>query len=128
MWIDLAAIATGLAVGSALPGLAPAFEALLWPVLAALLYATFAQVPLLHVRDAFGDRRFVLAVLLGNFALVPLAVWALLPLLPEDSALRLGVLLVLLVPCTDRFITSTQLGGGATARAIAVTPLPCCCN
>lgn len=123
VWIYLAAITAGLLLGSARPALAPTLEALLWPVLSALLYATFAQVPLLHVRDAFGDRRFVLAVLLGNFVLVPLAVWALLPLLPADPALRLGVLLVLLVPCTDWFITFTQLGGGATARAIAVTPL-----
>jgi ACR3 family arsenite transporter len=123
VWIYLAAIAAGLLLGSARPALAPTFEALLWPVLGTLLYATFVQVPLLHVRDAFGDRRFVLAVLLGNFVLVPLAVWALLPLLPDDPALRLGVLLVLLVPCTDWFITFTQLGGGATARAIAVTPL-----
>jgi ACR3 family arsenite transporter len=123
IWIYLAAIGAGLLLGSARPAVGPVSEALLWPVLAALLYSTFVQVPLLHVRDAFGDRRFVGAVLIGNFALVPLAVWAILPWLPEDPALRLGVLLVLLVPCTDWFITFTHLGGGATARAIAVTPL-----
>jgi ACR3 family arsenite efflux pump ArsB len=65
----------------------------------------------------------MLAILLGNFVLIPLLVWAMLPWLPDDPALRLGVLLVLLVPCTDWFITFTQLGGGNTARAIAVTPL-----
>jgi ACR3 family arsenite transporter len=123
VWIYLCAIVAGLGLGSAWPALGATFETLLWPVLATLLYATFAQVPLLHVRDAFADRRFVLSVLLGNFVLVPMALWALLPLLPDDPALRLGVLLVLLVPCTDWFITFTQLGGGATARAIAVTPL-----
>jgi len=37
--------------------------------------------------------------------------------------LRLGVLLVLLVPCTDWFITFAQLGGGNVSRAIAVTPI-----
>jgi ACR3 family arsenite efflux pump ArsB len=36
---------------------------------------------------------------------------------------RLGVLLVLLVPCTDWFITFSQLGAGNVPRAIAVTPL-----
>jgi ACR3 family arsenite efflux pump ArsB len=35
--------------------------------------------------------------------------------------LRLGVLLVLLVPCTDWFITFSQLAGGDVPRAIAVT-------
>lgn len=123
VWIYLVAIAAGLAAGSLRPSAAPGFEALLWPVLATLLYATFVQVPLLHVRDAFRDRRFVLASLLGNFVLIPLLVWLTLRWLPADPALHLGVLLVLLVPCTDWFITFTQLGRGNAARAIAVTPL-----
>ncbi len=123
VWIYLAAIAGGLVLGNAQPSLAPRFEALLWPVLAALLYTTFVQVPLLHTRDAFRDRRFVFAILVGNFVLIPLVVWLALKWLPDDPALHLGVLLVLLVPCTDWFITFTQLGQGNTARAIAVTPL-----
>ena len=123
VWIYLATIVGGLILGSQWPAVGPHFETLLWPVLAALLYATFVQVPLLHVRDAFRDRRFVLAILLGNFVFIPLAVWLSLTWLPDDPALHLGVLLVLLVPCTDWFITFTQLGRGNTARAIAVTPL-----
>lgn len=123
VWIYLGAIAAGLLLGTASPATGSRLETLLWPVLAALLYATFVQVPLLHVRDAFRDRRFVLATLLGNFVLIPLAVWLLLRGLPDEPALRLGVLLVLLVPCTDWFITFTQLGRGNAARAIAVTPL-----
>lgn len=123
VWIYLVAIVAGLVLGSVAPGIRQVFEALLWPVLAALLYTTFSQVPLLHVRDAFRDRRFVLAIVLGNFVLIPLLVWLALQWLPDDPALRLGVLLVLLVPCTDWFITFTQLGKGNTARAIAVTPL-----
>ena len=123
VWIYLAAILCGLAAGALWPALAPGFEALLWPTLAVLLYATFVQVPLLQVGAAFRDRRFTLAVLLGNFVLIPLLVWLCLPLLPADPALRLGVLLVLLVPCTDWFISFCQLGRGHTAKAIAITPL-----
>lgn len=121
--IYLAAIAAGLMLGALAPATAPALELALWPVLAALLYVTFVQVPLLHVRDAFRDGRFVLAVLLGNFVLIPLGVWLVVPWLPDDPALRLGALLVLLAPCTDWFITFTRLGRGDAARAIAVTPL-----
>ncbi|BBA33653.1 bile acid:sodium symporter [Methylocaldum marinum] len=123
VWIYLAAIVGGLSLSTLAPGVGPRFEALLWPVLAVLLYTTFVQVPLLHVRDAFRDGRFVLTILLGNFVFIPLLVWLALPWLPDDPALRLGVLLVLLVPCTDWFITFAQLGRGNTARAIAVTPL-----
>lgn len=123
VWVYLVAILGGLAMGSVAPEVGRHLELLLWPMLAALLYTTFVQVPLLHVRDAFRDRRFVLAILLGNFVLVPLLAWFAVQLLPDDPALRLGVLLVLLVPCTDWFITFTQLGRGDAARAIAVTPL-----
>lgn len=57
VWAYLIAIGLGLAVGTAWPGIGPAMETLLWPTLAALLFATFLQVPLLHVRDALRDRR-----------------------------------------------------------------------
>lgn len=123
VWIYLAAIIAGLMLGSVRPALAPVFDVLLWPLLGALLYATFGQVPLLHLADAFRDHRFIVSVLLGNFVLVPGLVWALVQCLPPDPALRLGVMLVLLVPCTDWFITFSQLGRGDVARAIAATPL-----
>jgi len=123
VWIYLIAIMAGLLSGGAWPGIGPYLENLLWPVLAVLLYATFVQVPLLHIRDAFGDRRFVFAVMIGNFVLIPLMAWFILQWLPDDPALHLGVLLVLLTPCTDWFITFAQLGRGNTARAVAITPL-----
>ncbi|QCO67034.1 arsenic resistance protein [Luteimonas yindakuii] len=123
VWIYLAAIAGGLVLGTSHAGRRDAFELLLWPALVVLLYATFVQVPLLQLREAFADRRFLVAVVTGNFALVPLLVFAMLQLLPADPALRLGVALVLLVPCTDWFIGFAQMGGGDTSRAIAVTPL-----
>lgn len=123
VWIYLSAILAGLLAGSFWPAAHPAFEALLWPALMLLLYATFVQVPLLHLREAFGDHRFVTAVLAGNFVILPVLVWAMLQWLPEDPVLRLGVLMVLLVPCTDWFITFSQLGAGNVPRAIAVTPV-----
>lgn len=123
VWVYLVAILCGLVSGGVWPGIASYLETLLWPVLAVLLYATFVQVPLLHIRDAFRDRRFVLAAMIGNFVLIPLVVWLMLQWLPDDPVLHLGVLLVLLVPCTDWFITFAQLGHGNAARAVAVTPL-----
>ncbi|PJJ96324.1 bile acid:sodium symporter [Lysobacteraceae bacterium NML91-0213] len=123
VWIYLAAIATGAGLGTLQPGLRTPGELLLWPALVLLLYAAFVQVPLLQLRAAFADRRFLSAVVVGNFVLVPLLVLALLRLLPADPALRLGVALVLLVPCTDWFIGFAQMGRGDTSRAIAVTPL-----
>lgn len=123
VWIYLVAILVGLALGSSAPGLSSTLEALQWPLLGLQLYTTFTQVPLTHLPDAFRDRRFMSAVLVGNFILIPLAVWGLLAFLPDDPAILLGVLLVLLVPCTDWYITFTHLGGGDARRAIAATPV-----
>lgn len=123
VWIYLGAIAVGLVLGGAKPGAAPLLDTLLWPVLALLLFATFVQVPLWHLPAAFRDHRFIAATLTGNFVLVPLLVATMVRWLPRGPALRLGVLLVLLVPCTDWFITFTRLGGGDTLRAITVTPI-----
>ncbi len=43
--------------------------------------------------------------------------------MPAIPALRLGVLLVFLVPCTDWFITFSHLGKGETKNAIAFSPI-----
>ncbi len=123
VWIYLGGITAGLAVGSLWPASGPALEVLLWPALGALLYVTFVQVPLLHLAESVRDRRFLAAVLIGNFCVLPLLVWGLIQFLPDDPVLRIGVFLVLLLPCTDWFITFSQLGDGDVPRAIAVTPL-----
>ncbi len=57
----------GVLIGLAAPGTDGAFEALIYPVLGALLYATFLQVPFTALRAAFGDRRFLLAAFGLNF-------------------------------------------------------------
>ena len=126
VWVYLLAIALGLGVGGLWPAAGPALEALLWPTLVVLLFATFMQVPLLQLAEALRDRRFAAAVVIGNFGVLPLLAWVLVEWLGmwgASPAVRLGVLLVLLVPCTDWFITFSQLGGGDVPRAMAVTPL-----
>lgn len=123
VWIYLVAILAGMAAGSQVPDTTASWEVLLWPVLACLLYATFTQVPLVHLGSAFRDRRFLAALLLGNFIIMPAIVGLLLFLLPSEPAIKLGVLLVLLVPCTDWFISFTHLGRGDAGRAIAAAPI-----
>lgn len=122
-WIYLAAAAFGLLVGTVRPAAAPRLDALIWPALALLLFTTFTQVPLRTAAAALADRRFLGAALAGNFVLMPLIAWAVVSLMPDDEALRLGMLLVLLVPCTDWFITFASLARGDGVRATALTPL-----
>lgn len=117
------AIILGLLAGTASPAFGATLEPALWPLLGLLLFVTFMQTPLGGLREAFADRRFFAAAVVGNFVVVPPLAWGLAQLAPDDPAVRVGVLLVLLLPCTDWFIVFAQLGGADTRRAIAFTPL-----
>ncbi len=123
VFIYLAGILLGLSIGVKFPEESRILELALWPFLGMLLYTTFTQVPLAHLKEAFSDSRFMLAAVTGNFVVLPLIVWGLMSVGPNLPAVKLGILLVLLVPCTDWFITFTHLGGGDTKRAIAFSPV-----
>jgi ACR3 family arsenite transporter len=115
--IYLAAIAAGAVIPAA--GLEP----LISPLLGALLYVTFLQVPAAELVSSLRDGRFLAAALTVDFVVVPLVVAAMFPFLPDDRAVRLGVLLVLLAPCVDYVIVFSGLAGGSSRRLLAATPL-----
>lgn len=119
----LVAIGFGTMLGFSAPTLGAALEPVINPVLAALLYATFLQVPARRLVSAARDGRFLAAAGLVNFAVVPLVVATMWPLLPADRALRLGVLLVLLTPCVDYVIVFSGLAGARSSQLLAATPL-----
>lgn len=121
--IYAAAIAAGAGLGLGVPAAGGWLAPGLWPLLALLLFATFLQLPLADLRTALRGGRELAALLAGNFLAVPLLVWVLLQWLPDDPSLRLGFLLVLLVPCTDWFTTFAHLGGGDGRLALAATPV-----
>ena len=121
--IYLGALLTGAAVGLTVPAAAPWAELGIYPFLAALLYATFLQVPFTAIARALRDLRFLSATLVLNFVLVPAVVAALTLWLPLSRAVLLGVLLTLLTPCIDYVIVFTGLAGGAAPRLVAASPL-----
>jgi len=119
----IAAIAVGAAVGLLQPGLAHPLERAITPVLGLLLYATFLGIPFTRIARAFRDWRFLSAVLVLNFVLVPIIVFGLSRFVAHDTALLVGVLFVLLTPCVDYVIVFSGLAGGARDRLLAATPL-----
>ncbi len=121
--IYLGGLAAGAGVGLEEPAAASAFERAIYPVLGALLYATFLQVPFTQLTKAFRDRRFLVAALVLNFAVVPLIVAALTAVVALPQAVLLGVLLVLLTPCIDYVIVFAGLAGGDSHRLLAASPL-----
>ncbi|MFE9700511.1 MULTISPECIES: arsenic resistance protein [unclassified Streptomyces] len=121
--VYLAAMALGALLGLAAPSAGPGFEHLINPVLGALLFVTFLQVPAAELLRSLRDARFLSATLAVNFLVVPLVVAAMFAFLPADRAVRLGVLLVLLCPCVDYVIVFSGLAGGSARRLLAATPL-----
>ncbi|MEV4612062.1 bile acid:sodium symporter [Kitasatospora sp. NPDC049258] len=121
--VYLAAMALGAVLGTAFPAAGPGLERAVNPVLGALLYVTFLQVPAAALLRSLRGGRFLSAALVVNFAVVPLVVAAMFPFLPDDRAVRLGVLLVLLCPCVDYVIVFSGLAGGDSRRLLAATPV-----
>lgn len=93
------------------------------PALAFMLFVTFLQVPLAELGRAFVHLRFLAALLITNFLVIPLLVACLLPLAPPDPLTRLGVLLVLLAPCIDYVVTFSHLGRADARALLAATPV-----
>jgi ACR3 family arsenite transporter len=117
------AILAGALVGHLAPSAASGLEVMINPVLGALLYVTFLQVPARELLRSLRAGRFLGAALVVNFVVVPLVVAAMFGLMPADQGIRLGVLLVLLAPCVDYVIVFTGLAGGSSDRLLAATPL-----
>ncbi len=120
--VYLVAIAAAILVGWTVPG-APALAPAITPVLGLLLFATFLAVPFASLGRAFVDLRFLAALLIVNFVVVPVVVLGLSRTVAGHEALLLGVLLVLLAPCVDYVIVFTGLAGGAADRLLAAAPL-----
>ncbi|MFD8014850.1 bile acid:sodium symporter [Streptomyces sp. NPDC058955] len=116
-------MAAGALLGWVAPGASAGLEHAVNPVLGALLFVTFLQVPAGDLVRALRDGRFLAAALTVNFVVVPLVVAAMFAFLPADRGIRLGVLLVLLCPCVDYVIVFSGLAGGSGRRLLAATPL-----
>ncbi|RYC39677.1 arsenic resistance protein [Pectobacterium zantedeschiae] len=98
-------------------------DVLINPALALMLFVTFLQVPLTTIRKSITQIRFIGALIVANFIVIPLLVAALLPFLPTEPLVKLGIILVLLAPCIDYVVTFAHLGRADAARLLAATPI-----
>ena len=118
----LGALVAGAVLGLAAPAAHSLLEVAIAPVLVTLLYATFLGVPFHRLRAAFADARFMTALLVVNFLVVPAVVLPLSRLVADEPGLLVGTLLVLLAPCVDYVMVFTRLAGGAWSRILAASP------
>lgn len=121
--VYLVAVIGAVLGGLLAPQAAPALGALVTPTIAVLMYAMFLQIPFLQLRQGLANKRFMAALLIANFVLIPLLVWGLTRGLSERPALLIGALLVLLTPCIDYVVVFTHIGKGDARLTLAATPV-----
>ncbi|WP_339299047.1 bile acid:sodium symporter [Paenibacillus sp. FSL R5-0623] len=122
-WFYVVALFLGAAIGLNNPIWGDVLHYTVSPVLAVLLYSMFVQIPFLQLKESWSNLRFMGALLVANFIVVPVVVWLLTLVFPQSPGVLIGVYLVLLTPCIDYVIVFTQLGRGNEKLMLAATPL-----
>ncbi|SDX18921.1 Arsenite efflux pump ArsB, ACR3 family [Marininema mesophilum] len=123
IWIYALALIIAAVIGLIWPKSSENLDYTISFVLAILMYGMFAQIPFLRLKESLTNRKYIYALLIVNYTLVPIIVWGLTRFLPTDPALLLGVFLVLLTPCIDYVIVFTHLGRGNEKLVLVSTPL-----
>ncbi|WFA83616.1 arsenic resistance protein [Paenibacillus amylolyticus] len=121
-WFYVVALFVGAAIGLSNPVWGNVLHYTVSPVLAVLLYSMFVQIPFLQLKESWSNLRFMVALLVANFIVVPVVVWLLTLVFPQSPGVLIGVYLVLLTPCIDYVIVFTQLGRGNEKLMLAATP------
>ncbi|MEN9210127.1 MAG: hypothetical protein Q6K80_05445 [Thermostichus sp. DG_1_6_bins_120] len=94
------------------------------PLLALLLYLTFLGIPIQQFRQLSCASRVVWASLCINFLWTPLLAWGLGALFLSDLPdLWVGLIMLMVTPCTDWYLVFTGLAGGDGVLATALLPL-----
>ncbi|WP_433750181.1 arsenic resistance protein [Paenibacillus amylolyticus] len=122
-WFYVVALFLGAVIGLSNPTWGNVLHYTVSPVLAVLLYSMFVQIPFLQLKESWSNLRFMGALLVANFIVVPVVVWLLTLVFPQSPGVLIGVYLVLLTPCIDYVIVFTQLGRGNEKLMLAATPL-----
>lgn len=97
--------------------------ALIAPFLMVMLYGVFLNIPLKHLGEAYKDFRFTTLSLAMNFIFTPLLAFALGAVFLRDSPeLWIGLIMLMVTPCTDWYIVFTGVAGGNVPLATVQLP------
>ncbi|MCT2175789.1 arsenic resistance protein [Dietzia cinnamea] len=118
-----AAALAGLGVGLATP-LGASGEYVVIPALLVMLIAVFVQLDASNLKDVGNAKALVAVSLVLNYVFTPLLAWGLgIGLLGEQPDLRIGLLLLLVTPCTDWYLVFTAMARGHAGIATALLPV-----
>ena len=99
-------------------------DSLIVPLLVAMLYITFIQIPVEEIKKAFQNITFTYTAVLINFVWTPFLAWFLAVMLLGDSpALYIGFIMLMVTPCTDWYLIFTGIAKGNVALSTAILPL-----
>lgn len=118
----LAAILVGSMLGALLPESAAHVSGFTDPMILLLVASLFFTLRLDALPALRRAPRTGLLTVGMNFLAIPVIALVLTALLP-DEALRLGVLIYCLAPCTDWFLGFTRMAGGDTMTGAALIPV-----
>jgi ACR3 family arsenite transporter len=119
----LGAVLGGSLVGSVSSEAGAALGGVADPLILLLVGALFFTLRLDGLPALRRAPRMLLLALALNFVLIPAIAFALSSVLLPDHALRVGVLIYCLFPCTDWFLGFTRIAGGDTATGAALIPI-----
>ncbi|MFB1083392.1 arsenic resistance protein [Jeotgalibacillus sp. JSM ZJ347] len=119
----LGAVGIGM-IFSQLNGAGSVAKGLVLPLLALMIYLTFLQIPLKDVKASFRNKAFSISAILINFVWTPVFAWVLtFVFFPDQPALAIGLIMLLVTPCTDWYLIFTGVAKGNTALSVAILPL-----
>ena len=96
---------------------------LIVPTLMVMLYGVFLNIPLNRLGQAFQNYKMTGLVLGINFLWTPVFVWGLGAIFLRDSPdLWVGLIMLMVTPCTDWYLIFTGIAKGNVALATAFLP------
>jgi arsenite transporter len=123
VWVYMISLIIATIFGFLMPTYAESLGSIISIVIAFLMYSMFSQIPFTALKKAFGNKRFMYALLTINFIIVPIVVWLLSQFLPDNPTILIGFYLVLLTPCIDYVIVFSSLGKGDEKLVLTATPI-----
>ena len=120
--IILAAAGIGLALGQAIT--LPNTSLLIEIFLMMLLYTMFATVSLKKLGESLKNIKYTASSLIINFVITPQIAFMLgAVFFPEQIDIRIGLLMLLVTPCTDWYLIFTALAKGNVELNMSILPL-----
>ena len=121
--IIIAAALLGLLLGAVTP-LGNVSSGMIEVFLMLLLYILFLSIDLKQIRKSFSNFRFTLSAVLINFVFTPLFGYLLGKIFfPGSLDIRIGLLMLLVTPCTDWYLVFTGLSKGNVELGMSLLPL-----